>query len=55
MDALVALRDDHGFLTACGAFPEALITAWVQSKIDGELREVDVRPHPFEYALYLDV
>lgn len=53
-DAVDALAADHAFLTAGDVFPEAFISSWVDAKRRDETEEIAVRPHPFEYVLYLD-
>jgi glutamine synthetase len=53
-DALDALSADHAFLTAGEVFSTAFIDNWVANKMEKEAREVALRPHPHEYALYLD-
>ncbi len=53
-DALEALRQDHDYLLKGGVFNAAFITGWVESKRERDVREVNSRPHPYEYQLYLD-
>lgn len=53
-DALEALRDDHAFLLEGGVFSGSFVTSWVEMKLDNDARAVRTRPHPYEYALYLD-
>ncbi len=50
-EAAEALRSDHAFLTYGDVFPQALVDAWVRSRID-EARAVAARPHPHEFRLY---
>ena len=54
-DALTALRDDHEFLLRGDVFTTSFIEGWVASLIERDVRLVAQRPHPYEYALYLDV
>lgn len=53
-EALAALQADRGFLEAGGVFPPDLIDAWIEWKRNAEAREVRMRPHPHEFALYFD-
>lgn len=54
-DALDALEADHGFLLEGGVFDEALISQWVRTKREKEVKAVRERPHPYEVQLYFDV
>jgi glutamine synthetase len=53
-DALLALEHDHEFLLRGDVFSGAFIRAWVAMKRSHDVRPVAVRPHPYEYQLYLD-
>ena len=53
-EALAALAGDHDFLCRGEVFPESFFDKWQQSKLTAEAHEVDTRPHPYEYQLYLD-
>jgi glutamine synthetase len=50
---LDALQDDHDFLFAGDVFTADLLEAYLEHK-RGEVDEVRLRPHPWEFALYLD-
>jgi len=50
---LDALEPDHEFLLAGDVFTHDLIDAYVAHK-RGEVDEVRLRPHPWEFALYYD-
>jgi glutamine synthetase len=54
-DALDALAADHDYLIAGGVFPPAFIETWIANKRVEETEHINVRPHPYEYELYLDV
>jgi glutamine synthetase len=54
LDALEALRQDHGFLTATGVFSEDFINNWIEYKLDNEVNPMRLRPHPYEFSLYYD-
>ena len=49
-----ALREDRDFLLAGGIFDDGFVEAWVDLKMEQEVDAVAVRPHPYEFALYLD-
>jgi glutamine synthetase len=53
--ALDALESDHEFLLRGEVFSHDLLRAWIDWKRLSEVREVRVRPHPHEFALYYDV
>jgi glutamine synthetase len=50
---LDALEADHDFLLAGDVFTSDLLEAYLEHK-RGEVDEVRLRPHPWEFALYLD-
>jgi glutamine synthetase len=50
---LDALEADHEFLLAGDVFTRDVLEAYVEHK-RGEVDEVRLRPHPWEFALYLD-
>jgi glutamine synthetase len=53
--ALDALEADSEFLTRGEVFPPGLLRAWIETKRTSDVAEIDTRPHPFEYRMYLDV
>ncbi|NUN12468.1 MAG: type I glutamate--ammonia ligase [Myxococcales bacterium] len=53
--ALNALRNDHEFLLRGNVFTEDAIEMWVNYKIQSEVRPVQMRPVPYEFALYYDI
>jgi glutamine synthetase len=53
-DALDALAQDREFLERGGVFPPGFLDGWIGSKRTTEANAVAVRPHPFEFELYLD-
>ncbi|MBE9065316.1 type I glutamate--ammonia ligase [Leptolyngbya cf. ectocarpi LEGE 11479] len=53
-EALSALESDHEFLTQGGVFTEDFIRNWISYKLDTEVIPMDIRPHPYELALYYD-
>jgi len=54
LDALENLQKDHAFLLEGGVFTEDLIEAYIEYKIDNEINPINLRPHPYEFALYFD-
>ena len=53
-DALGALRDDHEFLLQGDVFTSDVIDTWIEFKMENEINQMRLRPHPFEFALYYD-
>ena len=53
--ALDALEADHEFLTRGDVFTDDLIHTWLDYKREKELDPIRLRPHPYEFFLYLDV
>ena len=54
-EALQGLADDHEFLLEGGVFTEDLIATWIEYKLDNEVAQVALRPHPHEFELYYDI
>lgn len=54
-EALAALEADHEFLLAGDVFTEDLIHNWIELKRSTEVEQVAIRPHPYEFYLYLDL
>ena len=52
-ETLSALERDHDFLLQGGVFTRDLIETWIERK-RAEADEVRLRPHPYEFHLYLD-
>lgn len=53
-DALAALQRDHAFLLKGSVFTREFVDAWVETKRNREAWPMAIRPHPYEYQLYLD-
>lgn len=53
-EALQALQSDHDFLLAGHTFPETLIRQWIRLR-QQDVRDIAVRPHPYEMDLYFDL
>jgi glutamine synthetase len=54
-EVLNALENDHEFLLKGGVFTKDLIETWIEYKRKKELEPVQLRPHPYEFALYFDI
>ena len=54
-DALNALDADHDFLLRGDVFTPDVIETWIDYKMENEVKALDLRPHPWEYALYYDI
>ncbi|WP_414564590.1 MULTISPECIES: type I glutamate--ammonia ligase [unclassified Anabaena] len=52
--ALEALENDHTFLTETGVFSEDFIENWIDYKLANEIKQLQLRPHPYEFHLYYD-
>jgi len=54
-EALAGLEADHEFLLEGGVFTEDLLETYVEYKMDNEVAQVGLRPHPMEFQLYYDI
>lgn len=54
-EALEALQADHEFLLKGDVFTQDVIDAWIGYKMDNEVSQIRLRPHPYEFALYFDI
>jgi glutamine synthetase len=54
-EALEALQEDHEFLLKGDVFTKDVIEKWIEYKIENEVNEVKLRPHPHEFFLYFDI
>ncbi|MDX1659497.1 MAG: type I glutamate--ammonia ligase [Nitriliruptorales bacterium] len=54
-EAIGGLEEDHEFLLEGGVFTEDLIDTWVDYKLEEEVSQVQLRPHPHEFQLYYDI
>jgi glutamine synthetase len=54
-ESLKALEKDHEFLLKGDVFTKDVIDTWVSYKIKNEVEPMDLRPHPWEFALYFDI
>ena len=53
--ALEKLGEDKDFLKQGGVFTDELIQTWIDYKMEKEIKEVQLRPHPYEFHLYYEV
>ena len=53
--ALHKLEKDKDYLKQGDAFTDDLIRTWINYKINREIKEVQLRPHPYEFHLYYEV
>jgi len=54
-DSLNALEGDHAFLLKGDVFTEDVIATWIRYKMENEVQALDLRPHPWEFAMYFDI
>jgi glutamine synthetase len=54
-EALVALENDHEYMLEGGVFTDDVIEGWITYKMDSEVSQVRLRPHPYEFHLYYDL
>jgi len=54
-EALDALKADQEFLLRGDVFTKDAIDMWIEYKIENEINDVKLRPHPHEFYLYYDI
>jgi len=54
-DALNALKQDHEYLLKGDVFTQDVIETWIDYKMKNEVLALNLRPHPWEFALYFDI
>ncbi len=54
-EALKALEEDHDYLMKGDVFTSDVIETWISYKMNNEVIAVELRPHPWEFALYFDI
>lgn len=54
-EALNALEEDHEYLMKGDVFTSDVIETWISYKMNNEVIAVELRPHPWEFALYFDI
>jgi len=53
--ALHSLENDNDYLKQGDTFSDELIKTWIDYKMNKEIKEVQLRPHPYEFHLYYEV
>ena len=53
-ESIANLRKDHEFLLKGDVFTEDLIETWIDYKLEKEVNQMRLRPHPYEFSLYYD-
>ena len=51
----MALEKDHAFLLKNDVFTQDVIETWINYKLKNEVLAMELRPHPWEFALYYDI
>ena len=54
-EVLTALEADHKYLLMGDVFTPDVIETWISYKMKNEVQAIDLRPHPWEFALYYDI
>ena len=54
-ESLQALEEDHDYLLKGDVFTSDVIETWIGYKMENEVMAIDLRPHPWEFALYYDI
>jgi glutamine synthetase len=54
-EVLNALEADHKYLLMGDVFTPDVIETWISYKMTNEVQAIDLRPHPWEFALYFDI
>ena len=54
-EALTALENDHEYLLKGDVFTQDVIDTWISYKIKNEIQPLELRPHPWEFAMYYDL
>ena len=54
-DSLAALEKDNSYLLKGDVFTKDVIDTWIEYKMKNEVKALDLRPHPWEFALYYDI
>ncbi|RKX86504.1 MAG: type I glutamate--ammonia ligase [Spirochaetes bacterium] len=54
-EALDELKRDNEYLLRGDVFTPDVIDTWIEYKLTHEVQALDLRPHPWEFALYYDI
>ncbi len=53
--ALQALEKDHEYLLRGDVFTPDVVRGWIKYKMESEVQELRIRPHPYEFCMYFDI
>lgn len=54
-EALGNMEKDNEYLLKGDVFTPDVIETWISYKMENEVQAIDLRPHPWEFALYYDI
>jgi glutamine synthetase len=54
-EALEELERDHAYLMKGDVFTRDFFDMWIDYKMDQEINQIRLRPHPYEFHLYYDI
>jgi glutamine synthetase len=54
-EALMSLKEDNAFLRKGDVFTQDAIDMWIDYKMENEVDQIRLRPHPHEYYMYYDI
>ncbi len=54
-EALMSLKEDNAFLLKGDVFTQDAIDMWIDYKMENEVDQVRLRPHPHEFFMYYDI
>jgi glutamine synthetase len=54
LDCFGVYEPDNAYLLKGDVFTEDVIETWISYKMTKEVQVLDLRPHPWEFALYYD-
>ncbi len=54
-EAIDALKEDNAFLLKGDVFTQDALDMWIEYKMENEVDQVRLRPHPHEFYLYYDI
>jgi glutamine synthetase len=54
-EALKALENDYEYLLKGDVFTQDVVETWIDYKVSHEVMALNLRPHPWEFALYFDI
>ncbi|MGK5094294.1 type I glutamate--ammonia ligase [Deltaproteobacteria bacterium TL4] len=54
-ESINALEADHEFLLKGDVFTKDLVESWIKYKREEEIKQLNSRPHPYEFTMYYDI